>query len=96
MGALIRFWFVFETSKVPSPINLGCGVTARDLEDARALLRAQVFAGQPLPALAGVIPDVPVSSLEPRHVVPTMGAVERRGVWFPPNAPALTDEPPDC
>jgi hypothetical protein len=85
MGALTRYWFVFETSKVPTPINLGCGVTARDLDDARELLRTQVFAGT-LPREVGVIEDVPLSSLDPRHVRPAMGSVDKRGVWYP--APA--------
>lgn len=82
MGALTRYWFVFETSNVPTPINLGCGVTARDLDDARELLRTQVFAGT-LPREVGVIEDVPLSTLDPRHVRPAMGSADKRGVWFP-------------
>ena len=82
MGALTRYWFVFETSKIPTPLNLGCGVTARDLDDAREILRTRVFGGT-LPREVGVIEDVPLSSLDPRHVRPAMGSVEGRGVWFP-------------
>lgn len=82
MGALTRYWFVFETAKVPTPINLGCGVTARDLDDARDLLRTRVFGGT-LPREVGVIEDVPLSSLDARHVLPAMGAADARGVWFP-------------
>ena len=82
MGALTRYWFVFETSKVPTLIDLGCGVTASDLDDARELLRRRVFGGK-LPREVGVIEDVPLSSLDPRHVRPAMGSVEARGVWFP-------------
>ena len=80
---MTRYWFVFETSKIPSLINLGCGVTARDLADALELVRARVFSGRAMPELVGVIEDVPVASLDPRHVLPTMGSSADRGVWFP-------------
>ena len=88
MDALTRYWFVFETSKVPTPINLGCGVTARDLDDARELLRRRVFSGT-LPREVGVIEDVPLSSLDARHVRPTMGSADTRGVWYPVPAARL-------
>lgn len=83
MVPLTRYWFVFEASKRPALTNLGCGVTARDLADALELLRTRVFPGRPLPAVVGVIEDVPVATLDPRHVLPTMGPVADRGVWFP-------------
>jgi hypothetical protein len=88
MGALTRFWIVFETSKVPTPINLGCGVTARNLDDARELLRTRVFGGT-LPREVGVIEDVPVASLDARNVRPAMGPVDKRGVWYPVPAASL-------
>jgi hypothetical protein len=80
---MTRYWFVFETSTIPSLLNLGCGVTARDLADALELVKARVFSGMAMPRIVGVIEDVPVASLEPRHVLPTMGPVADRGVWFP-------------
>lgn len=80
---MTRYWFVFETSTIPSLLNLGCGVTARDLADALDLVKARVFAGMAMPRIVGVIEDVPVAALEPRHVLPTMGPIGDRGVWFP-------------
>jgi hypothetical protein len=62
----------------PAAINLGCGVIAFSREDALALLRERVF----LPVLE-VIDDITRTALDQKHVVPNLGRVEERGVWFP-------------
>lgn len=79
---LRRYWFTFESSESPIPTNSGCGVTAHDYEDALALMRDRVFGGQ-LPAIQQCTEDVDVSSLDVRHVIPNLGNVLIRGVWFP-------------
>jgi hypothetical protein len=80
---LRRYWFKFEPLGKPSSLNLGCGVTAYSLDDAVALLRERVFMDQPLPRIAQTIEDVDVRTLDQGRVIPNMGVVTRRGVWFP-------------
>jgi hypothetical protein len=43
MGKLRQFWFKFEQMPAPTPVNLGCGVTAFSREDALSLLREKIF-----------------------------------------------------
>jgi hypothetical protein len=82
---LHRYWIHFPD--VPEArlygLGRGCGVTAHDLEDARALLREQLFRGEEPPPFERVIEDVDVSTLEANHVRPNIGVVTWRGVWFP-------------
>ncbi len=83
MKLLKRYWFHFEKFANPTPLNLGCGVTANNYDDARDLLRERVFAGKELPNIVGCTEDVDVSSLDHKHVLPNIGRVTVRGIWFP-------------
>jgi len=83
MTFLRRFWFRFENSGKPSPLNLGCGVTACDYDDALRILIDRVFRENPVPRIETVIEDVDVSTLDQKHVLPNMEAPNERGVWFP-------------
>ena len=80
---LRRFWFIFRNPPPLSPLGLGCGITALSREEAIEILAETVFAGQTFPAIDRVIEDVDVRTLDPLHVVPNMGQVANRGVWFP-------------
>lgn len=80
---LRRFWIRFvahPSLKIPRP---GCGVTAYNVEDALSILRATVFEGGTLPAVATIIEDVDISTLDQKHVIPNMEAPVWRGVWYP-------------
>jgi hypothetical protein len=81
--SLRRFWFEFSNS----PANLldiqRVGVTAADERDAVALVSTWVFRGAEFPLIRSVVPDIDVSTLDPRHVRPNMGNPAVRGVWFP-------------
>ena len=57
------------------------GVSAYSLEDALALLAASGYDVNP--STATVRTDVRVSDLDQFHVVPNMGTIVRRGVWYP-------------
>ena len=81
--ALTRYWFTFRQFAFPTPLNLGCGVTALNLEDARSLIYETVLKGIDLAVEAGHIENVDVSSLDKKHVLPNMGSPVVRGVWFP-------------
>lgn len=83
MRKLRRFWFNFERIGEMTPLNLGCGVTAYDYDDAIALLRERVFTKTAMPKIARCIPDVDVATLDANHVLPNLGSVIERGIWFP-------------
>jgi hypothetical protein len=83
MRILRRFWITLEKLPRPSALNLGCGVTAYDLDDALALVTERIFRGQEIPRLVDCVEDVDVSKLDPKHVAPNIGVVTRRGIWFP-------------
>jgi hypothetical protein len=82
MKILRRYWFSFEKFVQPTPLNLGCGVTAYCYSDALSLMSDRVFAGS-LPRITGFIEDVDVSNLDRNHVLPNIGMVNVRGIWFP-------------
>ncbi len=83
MKKLKRYWFSFEKSGVPTPLNLGCGVTAYGYDDAITLLHKHVFGTENLPPIVQCVEDVDVSTLDQKHVLPNIGLVTVRGMWFP-------------
>ena len=83
MQTLRRYWFRFERLPRPTAINLGCGVTAHDHDDALSLLRERVFGANGPPPITELIEDVDPLMLESRHVLPNVGAMDVRGIWFP-------------
>ena len=66
-----------------TPLNLGSGVTAYDYDDAIALLKERVFTKETMPKITDFIQDVDVSTLDANHVLPNLGLVIERGIWFP-------------
>lgn len=78
-----RYWVTFERINKPTPLNLGCGVTAYDQGDAIALMQRYIFGHTMIPAIANVITDVEMDDLDQHHVVPNVGDVSIRGIWFP-------------
>jgi hypothetical protein len=83
MKTLRRFWFEFERTLAHTPFGLGCGFTAFDREDALAILRERVGACEDIGKVVRCEEDVDVSTLDEKHVLPNMGSVLVRGVWFP-------------
>ena len=83
MVTLRRYWFQFCDLGSGTPLNLGCGVTARDYADALELMTNRVFKGGTVPTISGCVEDIDVSTLDERHVLPNIGVVAIRGVWFP-------------
>ncbi len=83
---LHRFWFEFDLSIEDSPpagTLLGCGVSAYDYDDAINLIKERVFDDDKLPEITKEVRDVDVSTLDQNHVLPNMGIVTNRGIWFP-------------
>jgi hypothetical protein len=79
---LRRYWFEFAVPDF-DVLKLGCGVTAYDEKDAEAVIRDRIFKGGPLPPIRKIVADIDVRSLDAGHVVPNMGSVVWRGIWFP-------------
>jgi hypothetical protein len=77
-----RYWITFPRSERPTPLNLGCGVTAESEQAAIEMVRARIFQGQTF-EIERVVEDVSVADLDQGHVVPNMGNPVLRGIWFP-------------
>ena len=74
---LRRFWF-------PLAGHFGVGVTASTLEEAQRL--AEEAKRRHWPGADGFgspDEDVDIRRLDPNHVVPNIGVVTVRGVWYP-------------
>jgi hypothetical protein len=63
-------------------LGLGCGVTARGYEDALRVMSERIFNG-PIPAIDTCVEDVDISTLDPKHVLPNIGNIFPRGIWWP-------------
>jgi hypothetical protein len=83
MNRLTRYWFTFAELDFPNPLNIGCGVTAYNLNDARNLISEYALRRNLSVEEAGYIEDVDISSLDQKHVVQNIDSLLRRGVWFP-------------
>ena len=78
---LTAYWIVSPLPHAP----LGFGVTARSLDDALAIIRALDY-GRFLPDDVGslrVTVNVRVADLDQGHIVPNMGPIVYRGMWYP-------------
>jgi hypothetical protein len=83
---LRRFWFEFAVDNpedLPPGIRLGCGVTARSIEEGTSLIQERVFGGARVPPVTKIIVDVDISTLDGAHVRPNMGNPLLPGIWFP-------------
>jgi hypothetical protein len=70
--ALTRFWFEFDRASSTGAFITPClGVTAFNVEDAKALIERRVFP-EGLPRITKLIEDVDVSTLDPNHVLPLL------------------------
>ena len=79
-----RFWIEFANAKdAPTGMGWGCGVTAHTFEDALSIISENALQGRELPELKNFIEDVVVSDLDKNHVLPNIGNIFVRGIWFP-------------
>ena len=83
MKLLKRFWFRFGNSSASRGLKLGCGVTAYDRDDAMKMLNDSKLGQEGLPQILEVIEDIKIPDLDAGHVVPNIGDVTVRGIWFP-------------
>ncbi|TKR33562.1 hypothetical protein FCE95_04510 [Luteimonas gilva] len=83
METLRCFWFKFRNPPTHSPLGLGCGITAYDHSDALSIFEEKVQSIYPQLQITEAIEDVDIRSLDAGHVLPNMGLVTNRGIWFP-------------
>lgn len=73
------YWVKLLLLPVPTPLNLGVGVTAASEAGARDTVMAAVEGA----GIVSVTPVSDVTDLDQRHVVPNMGNILVPGIWFP-------------
>lgn len=83
MTMLHRYWLKFVRSAEPSILNLGCGITALDRDDAMRIFKNDVVPIYGNREIFEIIEDADISALDEHHVIPNMGIPTNRGVWFP-------------
>ena len=82
------YWVEFRNAPL-SALRLGMGVTAYSEADARDLV-GQAVPGQ---TISDIRPVERVADLEQGHVVPNIGNILVRGIWFPLGYGAGDDRP---
>jgi hypothetical protein len=80
---LTRYWFQFVAEAKPSALALGCGLTGYNLDDAKAILRQEVFSRYGERQIKRVIEGVDVWSLDEARVRPHVKNPAVRGIWYP-------------
>ena len=83
---LKRYWFEFEIDcafNYTAGIGRGCGVTAIDYEDAIKMMEEKMFTEIRSPRILKTIENIDIRQLDQKHVIPNMGVVVQRGIWFP-------------
>ncbi len=76
---LTAYWI--ESPEVATPF--GYGVTAFSKDDALALVRSRGLRLAADATRIHITENIRVADLDARHVVPNMGPIVARGVWFP-------------
>jgi len=65
------------------------GVTAYSIEDAKKLINDSAFTKQELPRIIKITENIQFKDLDQNHVVPNIGPIAERGVWYPNFFPLL-------
>ena len=84
---LHRYWIVIFPEDPYGPRNLG--VTAFSIEQAKALVKVELkklgwnHISEELIEESEIIEDIDIRLLDQNHVIPNMGVVTFKGVWFP-------------
>lgn len=82
---LKRYWFTFDKgeTQLPFGLKIGCGITGYNQKDAIHILEAVVLSNFSGITYANIKSDFGSSFLDENRVVPNMGDLTLRGVWFP-------------
>jgi hypothetical protein len=74
------FWIELARLNRPSPLNRGVGITAISEEDAVSLFGELIGTGYTIKSIKEISD---VRDLDQNFVVPNMGNLFVRGVWYP-------------
>lgn len=80
---LTLYWITFVQSPKPGILNLGCGITAQNLDEVRSLLAEKVFPIYGAREIVEITENIDIKKLDAGHVLPNMASPEVKGVWFP-------------
>jgi len=75
---LIPYWITFRNQRFQQ-----LGVTAYSLQDGFRLLAVQGYTFDPEADISTIQEHIRIAELDQRHVVPNMGPIIVRGVWYP-------------
>ena len=82
---LTTYWIEFEGWRWG--LSLQVGVTAYSLDDAKFLLKEKyfeaIFGEVETPQIKKVTENIQFKDLDQNHIVPNMGPITERGVWYP-------------
>ena len=78
-----RFWIKIEPLPYPSSLNSGCGITANSADEAAAILLERAAAVGDKVSIVNITQNIDISTLDQKHVVPNMGNIFRKGIWWP-------------
>jgi hypothetical protein len=59
------------------------GVTGYSLDDAKRLIQEKAFPKEELPRIIKITENIQFKDLDQNHIVPNMGPITERGVWYP-------------
>jgi hypothetical protein len=62
---------------------MGCGVTAFTEQDVLNILKDRIFRETGDLDVQSLVADIDLTTLDSGHVLPNIGDVTIRGVWFP-------------
>ena len=80
---LRRYWLEFNTAPHPA-MEMGVGVTAWNLDDARTLVTSATASEVAQVDLSRVVEDVDLRELDQSHIAPNVVAAPSvRGIWYP-------------
>ena len=85
---LTPYWIEFEREAgqhLPLGLALGCGVTAESTDDAMLIAKSKlaVYFDNNIPKTISINKIYDTSILDANHVLPNMGNILARGMWFP-------------
>jgi hypothetical protein len=80
---LTRYWFTFENLSPNSPLLLGCGLTAYNYDDALNIINKNILCIEKQITISNFDANIKISDLDAGKVLPNIGDVSIRGIWFP-------------
>ena len=75
---LTAYWIEFGPT-----LSSQFGVTAYSFDDAISILKQKAYSKEAMPPVKTFIENIKFKDLDQNHIVPNMGAISERGIWYP-------------